>query len=148
MHLMIFHLNSRMTRQDVIINNIYLIILVVEYVTCFSWESLNIPDEHVPYFFTNNVNIKNECEKEENCSYKVRIVTDCEFCESKKNTGYPFGGGGLWCLMPLLTIFQLYRGGQFYWWRKPWYPEKTTDLTQVTDKLSRVRTRNFIGDRH
>ena len=25
--------------------------------------------------------------------------------------------------------------GQFYWWRKPEYPEKTTDLSQVTDKL-------------
>ena len=24
----------------------------------------------------------------------------------------------------------------FYWWRKPEYPEKTTDLSQVTDKLS------------
>ena len=31
---------------------------------------------------------------------------------------------GLWCLMPLRTIFQLYRGSQFYWWIKSEYPEK------------------------
>jgi hypothetical protein len=37
---------------------------------------------------------------------------------------------GLWCLMSLLTIFQLYRGSQ--------YPEKTTDLSQATDKLYHI----------
>ena len=44
-----------------------------------------------------------------------------------------------WGFESLLTVFQSYRGGKFYWWRKPEYPERTTDLGQVTDNPYHVR---------
>jgi len=68
----------------------------------------------------------------------------------------------LWWLMPLSTIFQLYRGDQFSWWRKSEYQDKTTNLSQVTDnlyplshkvvsstpRLGVIRSHNVSSDRH
>ena len=42
---------------------------------------------------------------------------------------------GFWCLTQLSTIFQLYRLCKFYLWRKPEFPEKTIDLSNVTGNL-------------
>jgi hypothetical protein len=66
-------------------------------------------------------------------------------------------GVGIWYLTTPSTIFQLCCGRQFYWWRKPEHPEKTTNLPQVADKtfshkvvhqaMKCIQTHNSSNDR-
>ena len=50
----------------------------------------------------------------------------------------------LWCLTQLSTIFQVYRGSQFYWQRKLEYPEKTINCQTLSLQYVRVEHHVYI----
>jgi hypothetical protein len=49
---------------------------------------------------------------------------------------------GSWIYSYLL--FQLYCGDQFYWWSKPDYQKKATNLSQVTDKHYHINVVHLV----
>ena len=87
-------------------------------------------------FSRNNNTIVNFIEKKligpEGC--KSFIIWPCNF--QREDWLIDF-----WCLTPLSAIFQLYHGDQVWWWKKPEYPERTTDHGQAIGKLYHLRLR-------
>ena len=54
---------------------------------------------------------------------------------------------GLWCLMALSTIYHLYRGVQFYWWRKPVSGESLKSMTNFITYLYRYLHKKSLNIR-
>jgi hypothetical protein len=110
--------------------------------------SLWFPNFAIFFFISVGLFVENEC----------TIIRGCQ-C-ARRGLGIIFIRElGLWRLTSLSTICQLYRDDHYVCLRKQEYPEKTTDLSQVTVKLYNimlyrvhaamcgVRTLNVSGDR-
>ena len=48
-----------------------LVLLCVHVADCFDWGSLDLPDDHLPFYFNNNPSVRQLCEEDSACPFKV-----------------------------------------------------------------------------
>ena len=64
----------------------YLTLLQIQEIlgTKYDWDHLNLPDNHIPYYFYRNLKIKKNCAEDDQCPYKKHVnSTKCYGYEEK-----------------------------------------------------------------
>ena len=132
----------------------------IQYIGLICFHASNFPFIfHIKLYFSqqekyleiNSCLIWNYLISKNKCSFIVSFQYNFISCSCRKNNL------GLGLGYVVSTIFQYIVGSQLYRQKKPKYPEKITDMPQVTDKLyhimlyrvhfvmSGIQTHNFIG---
>ncbi|KAK2151315.1 hypothetical protein LSH36_367g02007 [Paralvinella palmiformis] len=58
---------------------LFVVLSTVEFVWCGTiWQSLNLPEEHIPYIFHSNIGLREQCLNDDQCPYKKATnITKC-----------------------------------------------------------------------
>jgi hypothetical protein len=143
------------------INNIFSTQIVIFYVFCFSTKYFSVNNRHFvikssqtkQLYITKNFYLQFSYHRyiKSKSFFKSRLRWHASWIVASVLLISLFILLVWWWLTPFSTIFQLYRGGQFYWWRKP--PTCCKSLTNLLHNvlylaLIEIRTHYINGDKH
>ncbi len=75
--------NNKMNRKSNLVFILF-IILIQTIFSAYNWEKLNLPDNHIPYYFFRNSKIKQMCANDDKCPFKHHVSnTKCLGYENK-----------------------------------------------------------------
>lgn len=84
-----------------------LMILLITGCHGYDWSGINLPLQHVPFFFKNNPSVRELCEKDEQCPHKVNGNDTKVRCFELFVPNFDVWTWDLWCyLLPVWLTFR------------------------------------------
>ena len=67
------YVNFVFIRMKLLITIVIILLGNLDLLLADFWSDLLLPDEHIPYYFYNNKDIREKCIADDNCPYKVNF---------------------------------------------------------------------------